>query len=79
MESGTKRKRLKIRISNNAKIGGNEGDGAINLKIKKRFTSSRNASWIIEGSFSAEGNWQINLIQKYYLNWSNIMIAPVFK
>jgi|LakMenE01Jun11ns_1017448.scaffolds.fasta_scaffold8722760_1 hypothetical protein len=44
MESGTKRKRLKIRISNNAKIGGNEGDGAINLKIKKRFTSSRNAS-----------------------------------
>jgi hypothetical protein len=44
MESGTKRKRLKIRISNNAKIGGNEGDGANNLKIKKRFTSSRNAS-----------------------------------
>ena len=72
MESRRKWKRPKDWIFNNAKIRGNEGDGTDNVKIKKGYSSSRNASWFAEGYFSAEGNQQMSFTLKYYMNWSKV-------
>jgi hypothetical protein len=70
MESRRKWKRPKDWIFNNAKIRGNEGDGTDNIKIKKGYSSSRNASWLAEGYFSVEGSQQMSFTLKYYMNWS---------
>ena len=72
MESRRKWNWPKDWIFNNAKIRGNEGDGTDIIKIKKGYSSSRNASWFAERYFSVEGNQRMRFTLKYYMNWSKV-------